>query len=143
MSKRSDLYLYLISHNRKDIKTHTYIGCVEDFVNRLNQHNGLVAGGPRVTRKAAGDWEPVLLIKLLKDSKLDSKKIKKEWKSSSRGLESRIRKGFALACKYKLKVFVMKKKKQKVPVLDILDDLWKEDRVVADKKVWNKLLNVD
>jgi hypothetical protein len=68
MSKRSDLYLYLISHNRKDIKTHTYIGCVEDFVNRLNQHNGIVAGGPRVTRKAAGDWEPVLLIKLPKDS---------------------------------------------------------------------------
>ena len=44
---KTDLYLYLISHNRKDIKTHTYIGCVEDFVNRLNQHNGIVTGGPR------------------------------------------------------------------------------------------------
>ena len=27
---KTDLYLYLISHNRKDIKTHTTLG-VEDF----------------------------------------------------------------------------------------------------------------
>tara|TARA_B100000519_G_C14246468_1_gene440076 strand:- start:1521 stop:1949 length:429 start_codon:yes stop_codon:yes gene_type:complete len=138
---KTDLYLYLISHDRKDIKTHTYIGCVEDFTKRLNQHNGLVAGGPRVTRKAAGNWEPVLILKLMKNSDHDSKKIKKEWKQSSRGLESRIRKGFALAIKYNLNVLVMKNRKGKVPVLNILEDKWENDKVVADKTIWDKLLN--
>ena len=138
---KTDLYLYLISHNKKNIKTHTYIGCVEDFVNRLNQHNLVVNGGPRVTRRAAGNWEPVLVLKLPKDRTFDSKKIKKEWKTSSRGLESRIRKGFALAVKYHLPVFIMKKRKHKVPVLDILKDKWKDNKISADKSVWDKLLN--
>ena len=87
---KTDLYLYLISHNRKDIKTHTYIGCVEDFVNRLNQHNGIVAGGPRVTRRAAGSWEPVLVLKLPKERSFDAKLLKKEWKTSSLGAGARL-----------------------------------------------------
>ena len=140
---KSDLYLYLISHSRKDIKTHTYIGCVEDFVNRLNQHNGIVSGGPRVTKKAAGDWEPVLVLKLPKDRNFDAKKIKKEWKQSSRGLESRIRKGFAIALKYNLTVYVKKKYNNSVPVLDILKDRWDNNRVTANKTIWDKLMNGD
>ena len=96
----TDLFLYLISHDRKDIKTHTYIGCVEDFVNRLQQHNGIIAGGPRITRRAAGSWSPVIILKLPQHRTFDAKKLKKEWKQSSRGLESRIKKGFALAIKY-------------------------------------------
>ncbi len=137
----TDLYLYLIYHEEKHIKTHTYIGCVEDFVNRLNQHNGLVAGGPRITRKAAGSWRPVMLLKLPKTRKLDSKKMKKEWKQTSRGLESRIRKGFALALKYKLNVYVMKNSETSIPVIHILKNKWKDHRVEADKTTWNKLLN--
>ena len=140
---KSDLYLYLISHSRKDIKTHTYIGCVEDFVNRLNQHNGIVSGGPRVTKKAAGDWEPVLVLKLPKDRNFDAKKIKKEWKQSSRGLESRIRKGFAIALKYNLTTYVKKKYNKSVPVLDILKDKWDNNRVTANKTIWDKLMNGD
>ena len=77
----------------------------------------------------------------MKNSDHDSKKIKKEWKQSSRGLESRIRKGFALAIKYNLNVLVMKNRKGKVPVLNILEDKWENDKVVADKTIWDKLLN--
>lgn len=139
----SDLYLYLIYHEKKTLKTHTYIGCVEDFINRLNQHNGMVAGGPRSTRKAAGSWQPVLLLKIPRARKLDSKRIKKEWKQSSRGLESRIRKGFAIAIKYNLTVYVMKNTKSSIPVIDILSDKWKDDRIEADKATWNQLLNSD
>ena len=140
---KTDLYLYLISHNREDIKTHTYIGCVEDFVNRLNQHNGIVTGGPRVTRRAAGSWEPVLVLKLPKERSFDAKSLKKEWKTSSRGLESRIRKGFALALEHGLTPYIKKDRKEKIPLLDNLDALWKENRITGTKDLWNNILNVE
>lgn len=139
----ADLYLYLIFHTESHIKTHTYIGCVEDFTNRLNQHNGLVAGGPRVTRKAAGSWRPVMLLKIPKERNLNSKSIKKEWKQTSRGLESRIHKGFTLAVKYNLNVYIMKNSISSIPVINILENKWKDHRVEADKTTWSKLLNND
>lgn len=100
------LYLYLINHNRTDIKTHTYIGCVSDFTSRLHQHNGQQPGGPRITRRAAGFWEPVLILELPADRTFNSKDLKKEWKQSSRGLESRIKKGLSLACNYNLRTYI-------------------------------------
>ena len=140
----TDLFLYLISHDRKDIKTHTYIGCVEDFVNRLQQHNGIIAGGPRITRRAAGSWSPVIILKLPQHRTFDAKKLKKEWKQSSRGLESRIKKGFALAIKYNLTVYIMRKPpKKKIPILDFLKDKWENDRIKMTSEDWNKLLNSD
>ena len=93
------LYLYLISHDRPEIKTHTYIGCTENFLKRLNQHNGLEAGGPRITKRAAGSWEPVLILKV--DREKNSKELKREWKQSSRGLESRVKRGIEIAVKHK------------------------------------------
>ena len=140
MSKKI-MYLYLICHSREDIKTHTYIGCVSDYKSRLSQHNGTALGGPRVTRRAAGAWKTVLILELPANRTFEAKKLKKEWKSSSRGLESRIRKGFSLALRYKLKCLV-KEEQTNMPVLCILNNLWKNSKIeVANKEaLWNKLL---
>ena len=91
---KTKMFAYLISHNKQDIKTHTYIGCTRDFKKRLNQHNGKAPGGPRMTKRAAGFWKPVVVLELPQNRKFSSKELKKEWKQSSRGLESRIRKAF-------------------------------------------------
>tara|TARA_B100001027_G_C16211961_1_gene305556 strand:+ start:199 stop:624 length:426 start_codon:yes stop_codon:yes gene_type:complete len=137
------LYIYLICHSKKNIKTHTYIGCVEDFKSRLKQHNGLLSGGPRITKKAAGDWEPVLLLKVNKEDNVNVKAIKSEWKQSSRGLESRIKKGFLLGSKYKLQVLIKKKYNSTIPVLNVLQDKWEQNRICMDKQTWQKLINGD
>lgn len=137
------LFLYLISHDRKDIKTHTYIGCVHDFIKRLQQHNGQLPGGPRITRRAAGSWDPVIVLKLPNNRKFKSKEIKKQWKQTSRGLESRIRKGFEIAVKYNLTCYIMKQQKKKVPILNFLRDKWQDDKVKCTKKDWDKILNSD
>lgn len=112
-ARKTVLYLYLINHNRKDIKTHTYIGCVGNFSDRLQQHNGQQPGGPRITRRAAGYWSPVLILELPADRTFNSKDLKKEWKQSSRGLESRIKKGLFLACKYNLKTYIKERTSEK------------------------------
>jgi len=136
-----DLYMYLISHNRADIKTHTYIGVVSDFNKRLQQHNAQLAGGPRVTKRAAGSWDPVIILKLPKDRAFDSKKVKNEWKQSSRGIESRIRKGFAIAHKYKLTCFIMQNPRQRgSAILNYLGTKWKDDRIQMCKKDWDNIL---
>ena len=135
-----DLYMYLISHNRTDIKTHTYIGCVSDFNKRLQQHNGQLCGGPRVTKRAAGSWDPVIIIKLPVNRKFDPKQIKHEWKQSSRGIESRIKKGFSIALKYNLTCFIMQRPRQhNSTILNFLCDKWKDGRVHMTKKDWSKL----
>ena len=138
-----DLYLYLISHDRPDIKTHTYIGCVEDFNSRLQQHNGQLGGGPRITRRAAGSWDPVIILKLPKGRKFKSKDIKKEWKQTSRGLESRIKKGFKLAIKHNLTCYIMKNKKKNLPILNFLHKKWKGNEVIMSANDWNKIMNSD
>lgn len=135
-----DLFMYLISHNRTDIKTHTYIGCVRDFNKRLQQHNGQLSGGPRVTKRAAGSWDPVIIIKLPKDRTFDSKQLKKEWKQSSRGIDSRIKKGFAIAYKYKLTCYIMKSPRIGSNVLKFLTTKWKGEKVQMTKKDWHKVL---
>ena len=138
-----ELFLYLISHDRKEIKTHTYIGCVQDFVKRLNQHNGLVSGGPRITKRAAGSWDPVIVLKLPANRTFKSKVIKRQWKSTSRGLESRIRKGLEIALKYNLTCYIMKDYKKKMPILDYFKDKWEDNKVNASMDDWEKVLNSD
>lgn len=137
------LFLYLISHDRKDIKTHTYIGCVQDFIKRLQQHNGQLPGGPRITRRAAGSWDPVIVLKLPNNRKFNSKEIKKQWKQTSRGLESRIRKGFEIAAKYNLTCYIMKQQKKKIPILNYFNDKWEDNKVKCTNKDWKKILNSD
>jgi len=140
MAKKT-LFMYLIAHDRKNIKTHTYIGCVEDFISRLHQHNGQISGGPRVTKRAAGSWDPVILLKLPKDRTFESKVLKKEWKQSSRGLESRIRKGFSLALKYNLTCYIMKNTNKNIPLLKLLQEKWVGKKVHLEKDEWEDIIH--
>lgn len=133
------LYLYLISHDRKEIKTHTYIGCTENFLKRLNQHNGLELGGPRITKRAAGSWKPVIIIKV--GENMDSKELKKEWKQSSRGLESRVKRGIELAVKHKLRIIMPKHENNNIPMIKYINDRWEDNQVLMTEKDWENLLS--
>jgi len=135
------LYLYLISHDRPEIKTHTYIGCTENFLKRLNQHNGLEAGGPRITKRAAGSWEPVIIIKIPDDTALNSKDLKKEWKQSSRGLESRIRRGLEIAVNNGLQLVMPKNKNNNIPIVKFINDNWDGDKVNMTGQQWKRVLS--
>lgn len=136
------MFLYLISHDRKDIKTHTYIGCCGDFVRRLQQHNCNINGGPRITRRAAPHWDPVMILRVPADRKYSSKTLKKEWKSSSRGLESRVRKGFQLAYEYNLEMYLPTFENKKVKLLNSLHKKWtSEAKLNLTPEEWQKILN--
>ena len=141
MTKKRDLYLYLIAHTRSDIKTHTYIGCVKDFYSRLQQHNG--QNGPRITKRAAGHWKPIIILKLPGSAEINSKKIKCEWKQSSRGLESRVKKGFFLAQKYNLTCYVTEENDCNIGSLEYLKDKWKDGKAQVDDSDWLKLIHND
>ena len=133
------LYVYMISHDKPEIKTHTYIGCTENFLKRLNQHNGLESGGPRITKRAAGAWKPVIILKI-ENKKIKPKAIKSEWKQSSRGLESRIRKGLELAIKHKLTIILPKNTNNHIPSVKFLNERWDDERILMTNKEWTTLL---
>jgi len=137
------LYLYLISHDLPEIKTHTYIGCTAQFLKRLNQHNCLEVGGPRITKRAAGSWEPVIIIKIPDDHGLNLKELKKEWKQSSRGLESRIRRGIEIAVKNKLQIIMPKTADSKIPLVSFINERWSEDKVDLTDDDWQRILSSD
>ena len=138
------LYIYLISHNNPNIKTHTYIGCTESFLKRLNQHNGLEPGGPRITRRAAGSWVPVLILKYDREQhSISSKEIKREWKQSSRGLQSRIQKGFELAVQYKIPIIMPKTANSSLDSIKFINERWDCDRAVLTDQDWEHMLSSD
>ena len=137
-------YIYLICHNNPNIKTHSYIGCTEHFLKRLNQHNGLEPGGPRITKRAAGSWKPILLLKhVSEDQTISAKLIKKEWKQSSRGIQSRIRRGFELAVKYNLSIVMPKTSDMNINIINYVTERWEGDRAVLTDKDWEHVLSSD
>lgn len=138
---KSRMYAYLISHEREDIKTHTYIGCTANFSKRLLQHNGILPGGPRMTKRAAGHWKPIIILELPADRSFNSKNLKKEWKQSSRGLESRIRKAFSLALKHNLTIYVSKINTNNNRVLVFLNKKWKNNKIQLSEEEWNRLVS--
>lgn len=138
------MFLYLICHDRKEIKTHTYIGACGNFIRRLKQHNLETPGGPRITRRAAGNWKAVMILELPSTRGFSSKTLKKEWKSSSRGLESRIRKGFEIARKYNVKVYITKDDKNNIKLLKRLNKRWsKEYKINLTNTEWRKIIDGD
>jgi hypothetical protein len=140
--KRKKMFLYLICHNRKDIKTHTYIGASGNFIRRLKQHNLETPGGPRITRRAAGNWQAVMILELPSSRSFSSKVLKREWKSSSRGLESRVRKGLEIAHKYKVDVYITKNDKNKIKLLERLNTRWsKEHKINLSEQEWNHIID--
>lgn len=124
---KGKMYAYLIGHTKKNIKTHTYIGCTSDFKKRLAQHNGQIVGGPRVTKRAAGNWKALVVLELPPNRTFSSKDLKKKWKVSSRGLESRIRKAFELALTYGLKIFISETHRN--IVFDELRTKWVDNKI--------------
>jgi hypothetical protein len=138
------MFLYLICHDRKEIKTHTYIGACGNFIRRLKQHNLETPGGPRITRRAAGNWKAVMILELPSTRVFSSNTLKKEWKSSSRGLESRIRKGFEIARKYSVKVYITKDDKNNIKLLKRLNKRWsKEYKIKLTNTEWRKIIDGD
>lgn len=138
------LYIYLICHDNPEIKTHTYIGCTENFLKRLNQHNGLEPGGPRITKRAAGSWKPILLLKHDGEKiNISAKLIKKEWKQSSRGIQSRIRRGFELAVKYNLSIVMPKNSDMNIDIINYVTERWEGDKAVLTDEDWEHLLSSD
>lgn len=138
------LYIYLICHNNPNIKTHTYIGCTEHFLKRLNQHNGLEPGGPRITKRAAGSWKPILLLKHDSEKQtISAKLIKKEWKQSSRGIQSRIRRGFELAVKYNLSIVMPRTSDMNINIINYITERWEGDRAVLTDEDWEHVLSSD
>lgn len=142
MDKKKKMFLYLISHNKKGIKTHTYIGASGNFIRRLKQHNLETPGGPRITRRAAGFWIPVMILELPAGRTFSSKQLKSEWKSSSRGLESRVRKGFEIAQKYNIKLYISRNEKHKINILEHLNKRWSENyNIKLTESEWEQIIN--
>ena len=102
------LSLYLMYNDCDDVKTRTYIGCVEDVFARLLQHNGITEGAPRQTRKAQGHWKLlcILLVPPAVRERISTKEIKQLWRSKSRGVERRIKQGVELSKQYDLYCFL-------------------------------------
>lgn len=102
------LSLYLIYNDCKDVKTRTYIGCVEDVMARLLQHNGITEPTPKQTRKAQGHWKLlcILLVPPEVREEVSTKEIKKLWRFKSRGVERRIRRGVQLSKQFNLYCFL-------------------------------------
>ena len=138
---KSKMFAYLISHNKKDIKTHTYIGCTSDFKKRLSQHNGELPNGPRMTKRAAGHWKPVVILELPAGRTFSSKELKKDWKQSSRGLDSRIRKAFDLARKYQLKIYISEYNKE--GIFKELYTKWKNHSIQLSPQEYSRLVKND
>jgi hypothetical protein len=144
MDLKKKMFLYLISHNKKEIKTHTYIGASGNFIRRLKQHNLESPGGPRITRRAAGFWVPIMILELPAKREFSSKVLKKEWKSSSRGLESRVRKGFEIAKKYNVKIYISKKDNSKIKLLERLHTRWtNEFKIKLSDAEWHSIIEGD
>lgn len=138
------MFLYLICHNVAQIKTHTYIGASGNFIRRLKQHNLETPGGPRITRRAAGNWKAVMILQLPSSRTFSSKMLKREWKSSSRGLESRIRKGFEIALKYNVMLYITKNENANIRLLNKLNKRWTRDyKINLSNKEWNNIIDGD
>lgn len=118
------LSLYLLYNDCDDVKTRTYIGCVEDVFARLLQHNGITDGAPRQTRKAQGHWKLlcILLVPPSVRKRVSTKEIKSCWRSKSRGVERRIKQGVELSRKYDLYCFLSESllKEEEWNVVDLM-----------------------
>jgi hypothetical protein len=114
---------------------------VKDFTTRLQQHNGEINGGPRITRRAAGSWYAVIVLKLPKERNFNSKDLKKEWKQSSRGLESRIKKGLMLANKYNLTTYISKNIRSDIKVVRYLSKRFVDGKITLNKAEWEEVIN--
>ena len=68
----------------------SYVGMTNDFLNRWQQHNGIISGGAKYTRKKR-NWYPICIIDGFKNK---SEAMQCEWKlKSKKPKRSRLFKG--------------------------------------------------
>ena len=67
--------IYIIKYNNL-----SYVGMTNDFLNRWQQHNGILSGGAKYTKKGC-NWYPICIIDGFKNK---SEAMQCEWKLKSK-----------------------------------------------------------
>lgn len=100
--------VYLMYNNCRQSKTKTYIGCAESINDTILEHNGIIDGGPKLTKKAQGTWKIlcILLIPPNNSKKVSPDWLKSHWRTKSRGPKRRVHFGIKLQKKYDLYCFI-------------------------------------
>jgi predicted GIY-YIG superfamily endonuclease len=57
--KKKCYYCYILAANQQNA---TYCGCTNNVPRRLRQHNGLIKGGARSTRRHRGAWKYAVVV---------------------------------------------------------------------------------
>jgi len=55
-------YCYILRNNHPDYKNYTYVGCTNNPLHRLRQHNQEISGGAKYTSSKGNLWEIIVLI---------------------------------------------------------------------------------
>ena len=91
-----------------------YIGMTNDFFNRWQQHNGLLSGGAKYTKKKC-DWYPICIIDGFKTK---SEAMQCEWKLKTRRSKlSRKFKGIGGRIEYLNNIIIEKKWTSNSPLI--------------------------
>jgi hypothetical protein len=131
------LSVYVLANDCLYFATHTHIGCTEDVMRRLNQHNGLIAGGPSETKRAVGHWKLMFYILIPPIRNYSSKDIKKQCKTG-RGWASRCIKTLEIALQRGLQfrickdVFDSESKYYTKEIVKIIEDYCSQSMVDLD-----------
>lgn len=92
------MYCYLLISTSTNV---TYIGITNNLERRLKQHNGLLIGGAKATRRFK-DWIYYKVIEL--SNKNDALKFEYQWKHTKSGLNNKLIKLDEIIKKYDAKI---------------------------------------
>lgn len=92
------LSVYVLVNECDQRGTHTRIGCVDirNLKKRIDQHNGLIPGGPSETKRGEGRWKPMFYLIIPPYRNYSSKEIKNQGRNG-RGWQSRCEKTLEIA----------------------------------------------
>jgi hypothetical protein len=95
----SDILSIYILANKCEFRTlHARVGCTSNLDKRVKQHNGIIAGGPTDTRKAAGNWKLIMYYNVPPIRNYSTKSLKKSYRKG-RGWVSKCKKAIKIANK--------------------------------------------
>lgn len=77
-------YVYLLVNNNKN----TYIGMTNNPKRRIRQHNGIIKGGAKCTKKST-TWRMHIVVGMF--NKKDALRFERLWKRNSHGLTGRFK----------------------------------------------------
>lgn len=92
------LFIYGLVNECDKSTRHTHIGCTESskIIRRIQQHNGLIPGGPPETKRADGYWKLMFYLVVPPYRNYSSSEIKKEGKNK-RGWQSKCKRSLEMA----------------------------------------------